>query len=127
MYSDTRQLPYIGPCLPTSHCPQAIAEVKPAKVSVPSTHRSSEQSERKRVLPCSANLENLETYLYLMLSFSLAVVENLDLAEKVPHSTSSHGVSVSHPRWRTDPRHPPGDTLRALHGIPEDQKGPPRG
>ena len=51
------------------------------------------------------------------------IAEDLDsMAEKVPHSTSSHGVSVSHPRWRTDPRHPPGDTLCALHGIPEDQK-----
>ena len=57
-----------------------------------------------------------------MLSFCLAVVENLDLAEKVPHSTSSHGVSLSHPRWRTDPRHPPGDKLCALHGNPEDRK-----
>ena len=96
--------------------------MKPAKVSVPSTHRSSEQSGRKRVLPCSANLENLETFLYLMLSFSLAVVENLDLAETVPHSTSSHGVSVSHPRWRTDPHAPPHDKLCAVHDIPEDRK-----
>ena len=49
------------------------------------------------------------------------IAEDLDsMAERVLHSTSSHGVSVSHPRWRTDPHAPPHDKLSAVHGIPED-------
>ena len=39
---------------------------------------------------------------------------------RIPHQVP--GVSVSHPRWKTDPSSPPRDHLFAFHGIPEDRK-----
>ena len=128
MYSDTHPLPCIRPCLPTSHrrgetC-EGFSSFRPTQLVAVRGYTV--------YVFCQSFLETcLHSLLGFCLDFGVYLGPWFDcrmfgfhgwesMLFRIPHQVP--GVSVSHPRWKTDPSSPPRDHLFAFHGIPEDRK-----